>query len=130
MRAWMLPQASDGFNKLTLETLPDPVPGAGEVLIAPKAWSINYRDFAVAAGKYFGGPIPAPAIPLSDGAGEVIGVGEGVNHVAVGDRVQGSFFLDWLEGPQVMGRALGDGQSPGMLAEKVVLPQQGVVKMA
>lgn len=130
MRAWLLPEGCDGFDKLYCEELPDPELGDGEVMIAPKAWSINYRDFAVAAGKYFGGPITEPSIPLSDGAGEVIAVGKGVNNVAVGDKVQGSFFLDWMDGPQAMGRALGDGKAPGMLAEKVVLPQQGVVKIA
>ena len=130
MRAWLLPAGADGFDKLYCEELPDPAPGPGEVLIAPKAWSINYRDFAVASGKYFGGPITEPSIPLSDGAGEVVAVGEGVTDFAPGDAVQGSFFLDWVNGPQVMGRALGDGKAPGMLAELVVLPAQGVVKCA
>lgn len=130
MRAWLMPEGCDGFDKLYLADLPDPVPGPGEVLIAPSAWSINYRDFAVAVGKYFGGPITTPSVPLSDGAGEVLAVGEGVSGLAPGDRVQGSFFLDWHDGPQVMGRALGDGKSPGMLAEKVVLPASGVVKCA
>ena len=69
-------------------------------------------------------------MPLSDGAGEVLAVGAGVTQFKPGDRVQGSFFLDWLDGPQKMGRALGDGKAPGMLAEQVVLPEQGVVKMA
>ncbi|MCX7677097.1 MAG: NAD(P)-dependent alcohol dehydrogenase [Alteraurantiacibacter sp.] len=130
MRAWLLPEGCESFAQLYLADLPDPTPGSGEVLIAPKAWSINYRDFAVAAGKYFGGPITQPSIPLSDGAGEVLAVGEGVTAFKPGDRVQGSFFLDWLDGPQVMGRALGDGKAPGMLAEKVVLPASGVVKVA
>ena len=79
MRAWMLPAGSDGFDKLYLEgELPDPEPGPGEVLIAPQAWSINYRDFAVASGNYFGGVLQKPAIPLSDGVGVVLAVGEGV----------------------------------------------------
>ncbi|MEO5706241.1 MAG: NAD(P)-dependent alcohol dehydrogenase [Alteraurantiacibacter sp.] len=130
MRSWMLPAGSDGFDKLYQADQPDLTPGPGEVLIGPRAWSINYRDFAVAAGKYFGGALPAPAIPLSDGAGEVLAVGAGVTGFAPGDRVQGSFFLDWIDGPQKMGRALGDGFSPGMLAEQVLLPASGVVKMA
>src|SRR5690606_7633920 len=78
MRAWRLPAGSDGFDKLALETLPDPTPGPGEVLIQVRACSINYRDFAVAAGKYFGGALKAPAIPLSDGAGQVVAVGPDV----------------------------------------------------
>ena len=57
MRAWRLPAGSDGFDKLALEERPDPVPGPGEVLIQIRACSINYRDFAVAAGKYFGGAL-------------------------------------------------------------------------
>ncbi len=130
MRSWMLPAGSDGFDKLYQAELPDPVAGPGEVLIAPRAWSINYRDFAVAAGKYFGGALKAPAIPLSDGAGLVLAVGAGVTQFAPGDRVQGSFFMDWIDGPQKMGRALGDGFAPGMLAEQVVLPATAVVKVA
>ncbi len=130
MRAWLLPAGSDGFDKLYLETLPDPEPGPGEVLIRVRACSINYRDFAVAAGKYFGGALKAPAVPLSDGAGEVVAVGAGVTRFKTGDRVQGSFFMHWEEGPPRLGPALGDGFSPGMLAELVVLPESGVVPMA
>ncbi|WP_126173030.1 zinc-dependent alcohol dehydrogenase family protein [Altericroceibacterium xinjiangense] len=130
MRAWMLPPGSDGFDRLELKELPDPQPGPGEVLIRVHACSINYRDFAVAAGKYFGGALKASAIPLSDGAGQVVAVGPGVTRFAAGDRVQGSFFLQWQDGPMKMGPALGDGTSPGMLAEFVVLPETGVVHMA
>lgn len=130
MRAWRLPAGSDGFDKLTLEELPDPTPGPGEVLIRVHACSINYRDFAVAAGKYFGGALKAPAIPLSDGAGQVVAVGGGVTRFKEGDRVQSSFFQAWEEGPPRMGPALGDGFAPGMLAELVVLPEAGVVPMA
>jgi NADPH:quinone reductase-like Zn-dependent oxidoreductase len=130
MRAWRLPAGSDGFDKLTLEELPDPTPGPGEVLIRIRACSINYRDFAVAAGKYLGGALKAPAIPLSDGAGEVVGVGSEVTRFKEGDRVQGSFFTQWEDGPPKGSPALGDGFSPGMLAELVVLPEQAVVPMA
>ena len=130
MRAWMLPAGSDGFDKLSLEELPDPTPGPGEVLIQVHACSLNYRDFAVAAGKYFGGALKAPAIPLSDGAGVVAAVGPGVTRFKEGDRVQGSFFTQWEDGPPRGSPALGDGFAPGMLAELVVLPESGVVPMA
>lgn len=130
MRAWMLPAGSDGFDKLYLQELPDPTPGPGEVLVQMLAWSINYRDFAVAAGKYFGGALKAPAIPLSDGAGVVAAVGAGVTRFKEGDRVQSSFFTQWEEGPPRMSPALGDGMAPGTLAELVVLPESGVVPMA
>ena len=130
MRAWMLPAGSDGFDKLYMEELPDPVPGPGEVLIQMQAWSINYRDFAVAAGKYFGGVLKSPAIPLSDGAGVVAAVGPGVTKFKEGDRVQSAFFMHWEAGPPRMGPALGDGMAPGVLAELVVLPESGVVPMA
>jgi NADPH:quinone reductase-like Zn-dependent oxidoreductase len=130
MRAWMLPAGSDGFDKLYLEELPDPTPGPGEVLVQMQAWSINYRDFAVAAGKYFGGVLKSPAIPLSDGAGVVAAVGPGVTRFKEGDRVQSAFFMHWVEGPPRMGPALGDGMAPGVLAELVVLPESGVVPMA
>lgn len=129
MRAWLLPAGSDGFDKLYLETLPDPEPGPGEVLIRVRACSINYRDFAVAAGKYFGGALKAPAVPLSDGAGEVVAVGAGVTRFKAGDRVQGSFFTRWDDGPPRMSPALGDGFAPGMLAELVARPESGVVPM-
>lgn len=130
MRAWQLPAGSDGFGTLELVNLPDPEPGPGEVLVRVRACSINYRDFAVAAGKYFGGALKSPAVPLSDGAGEVVGVGPGVTAVKTGDRVQSSFFPYWVEGPPRMGPALGDGTTPGMLAELVVLPESGVVPIA
>jgi NADPH:quinone reductase-like Zn-dependent oxidoreductase len=130
MRAWRLPAGSDGFDKLTLEELPDPTPGPGEVLIQVHACSLNYRDFAVAAGKYFGGALKAPAVPLSDGAGQVVAVGPEVKRFKEGDRVQSSFFQAWEDGPPRGSPALGDGFAPGMLAELVVLPEAGVVPMA
>ena len=46
------------------------------------------------------GSNPEPIIPLSDGAGEVVAVGEGVTRFAVGDRATGTFFLDWDDGPR------------------------------
>ncbi|MBE9169446.1 NAD(P)-dependent alcohol dehydrogenase [Pleurocapsales cyanobacterium LEGE 06147] len=66
---------------------------------------------------------------MSDGAGEVVAVGEGVTRVKVGDRVAGTFFQNWISGKidrSVMSSDLG-GSIDGVLAEYVVLNQDGVV---
>jgi NADPH:quinone reductase-like Zn-dependent oxidoreductase len=70
-----------------------------------------------------------PLIPLSDGVGEVVAVGDGVTRVKTGQRVAGIFMQQWLAGEPTEAAAkssLGGG-GPGMLAEYVVLHEDGVV---
>src|SRR3954462_8489214 len=74
-----------------------PVPGASEVLVKLKAATINYRDLLTVKGGY-GSRQKFPLIPLSDGAGMVEAVGDGVMRFKKGDRVIGSFFEGWLGG--------------------------------
>ena len=58
MRKWIIPAGSTaGAAGLRLIEASSPEPGPGEVKIAVKACSTNYRDFGVAAGKYFFGPV-------------------------------------------------------------------------
>ena len=107
---------------------PTPTPAPGEVLIKVRATSLNYRDLVVASGHYPSSIKPA-VIPLSDGAGEVAAAGAGVSEFKVGDRVAGTFFQGWLSGAicaETTGQALG-GAVDGMLAEYVVLPQNGAI---
>jgi NADPH:quinone reductase-like Zn-dependent oxidoreductase len=107
-----------------------PEPGRGEIKIKLQAAALNYRDLLVASGKYGAGAKPS-VIPLSDGAGEVVAVGEGVSLFRAGDRVAGTFFQGWCDGPisaQATGLALG-GQVDGMLAEYVVLPESGAIRV-
>ena len=132
MRAWQIPAGCTSVEQLALVELPVPVPGPGEVLIRVRANSLNFRDQAIPRGQYFGGPIPVAGIPLSDGAGVVEAVGAGVTRVAPGERVAGSFFQGWQEGPPtpLLGDALGAPPAKGMLAECVTLPETGVVKLA
>jgi NADPH:quinone reductase-like Zn-dependent oxidoreductase len=116
------------LDSLTLVERPDPRPGPGQVRIAVKAWSLNYRDLMVAKGAY-GAPPPAGRIPLSDGAGQVVELGPGATRVKVGDRVAGIFMQGWIAGApsaEAAATALG-GAIDGMLAEQVVLSEQGVV---
>ena len=109
---------------------PEPEPGYGQVLIRMKAASLNYRDLAVAKGAY-GRGVPYPVIPLSDGAGEIVAAGPGVTRVGVGDRVAGIFMQTWLAGPagEEDAKSAMGGAIDGMLAEYVVLNQDGVVKI-
>ena len=116
-----------GIDGLTLTDRRDPQPRYGQVLIKVRATALNYRDLIVAGGNYPGQK--SSLIPMSDGAGEVVAVGEGVTRIKVGDRVAGIFFQDWLSGTitkEIMKSDLGGGID-GMLAEYVTLDQNGVV---
>ena len=118
-----------GFENLMQTDRPDPTPGAGQVLIEVKAVSLNYRDLLTVQGLY-NPRQPLPLIPLSDGAGEVLAAGEGVSRVKIGDRVAGIFAQGWLSGPptrETLPSTTLGGPLDGMLAERVVLHEQGVV---
>jgi NADPH:quinone reductase-like Zn-dependent oxidoreductase len=129
MKAYEI-QSNAGIDALTLVDRPEPQPTAGQVLIKVKAASLNYRDLLVAEGAYGAGQ-KYPLIPMSDGAGEIVAVGGGVTRLKVGDRVAGIFFQDWIYGSltkETMKSDLGGGID-GMLAEYVVLNQDGLVKL-
>ncbi len=118
----------DGIDALALNERRDPVPGPGEVLVRIRASSINYRDLMTVMDP---GPrgIPYPRVPNSDGAGEVVAAGPGADRFNVGDRVCGTFFQGWIDGPitaRDMDRALG-GTAEGMLSEFRSLPEAGLV---
>ena len=101
----------------------------GMALIRVHAVSLNYRDLMMVEGRY-NSKMALPRIPCSDGAGEVVAIGEGVSRVRVGDRVCGIFMQRWLEGPltaEKSKRALG-GDVDGMLAEYVLLAEDGIVR--
>ncbi len=132
MRQWLISAGSTSLDHLKLVEAPQPKPSAGEVAVRVRACSLNFRDQIIPLGFYMGGVVQQDTVPLSDGAGEVIAVGEGVSTLAVGDRVAGIFFQDWMDGPpnSAMGVALGAPPAPGMLQDVVVLPEHGVVKLA
>ena len=112
------------LDALTLADLPNPAPpGPGEITVAIKASSLNYHDFAVVAGMI---PSPEGRIPLSDGAGEVVAVGEGVSDYAIGDAVVSLFFPLWASGPPappLMGQVPGD-HVDGYAREAVTAPAE------
>lgn len=80
----MMVHAVGGPEAMIWETIDLPAPGAGEALIRQHAVGVNFLDVYHRTGLY---ALPLPFVPGSEGAGEVIAVGEGVTNVAVGDRV-------------------------------------------
>jgi NADPH:quinone reductase-like Zn-dependent oxidoreductase len=130
MRAYQLAKFGGGIESLIKVERPDPKPNYRQVLVKVAACSLNYRDLAIARGTYRI-PVRENLVPLSDGAGHVIAVGEGVREVKVGDKVAGNFFQRWSAGepgPDTHQYALGGGID-GMLSEYVVLEEEGVVKI-
>lgn len=127
MRVWQIP--SFGIDSLEFAERPTPAPGPGEVLVRVRAVSFNYRDLLVVQGSY-SPKMKLPRIPCSDGAGEVVSVGEGVTSLKTGDRVAAIFMQNWLEGPIDRARSRGalGGDIDGMLAEHVVLKETGLLR--
>jgi len=123
MRAIQL-RAPASLDNLVPADLPDPGdPGPGEIRVRLTASSLNFHDFAVVAGMI---PTIENRIPMSDGAGTVEAVGEGVTEYRVGDPVLSLFFPDWDDGtaPSVAALVNVPGDSTdGYAREVVVRPQ-------
>ena len=71
-----------------------------------------------------------PLVPLSDGAGEVVAVGDGVTRLKAGDLVCPAFSQSWITGPlkeEYWPGMLG-GPRDGVLQEFMALDASGVVK--
>ncbi|EPC02655.1 hypothetical protein L861_09940 [Litchfieldella anticariensis FP35 = DSM 16096] len=126
MRAYEL--TGNGFEALIPINREDTSPGPGEVKIKTGVASINYRDYALIEGIYQP-DLTKPFIPLSDGAGAVVEIGDDVTHFAIGDRVLGHYTTGWLDGPFVStnhATKLG-GPLDGWLAETVILPEAALL---
>ena len=88
-----------GFDGLTVVDHPVPQPAADQVLVKMHAWSLNYRDLMTVTGSY-NPRLKIPQVPLSDGAGEVVAVGQEVKRFKPGDRVANTFLNDGLQEPR------------------------------
>ncbi|MTE15916.1 zinc-binding dehydrogenase [Nocardia sp. CT2-14] len=105
------------------------MPGPRQVLVRVRAASLNRRDIMLMEGTY---PLPARpgVVPLVDGVGEVIGLGEGVTRAALGDRVMGTYFVGWNDGPQTqeLTRQQYGATRDGWLATYILLEEESVVQ--
>jgi NADPH:quinone reductase-like Zn-dependent oxidoreductase len=118
------------LDGLALHERPTLLAGPHEVVVRVHARSLNYRDLLILHQRY---PVAAAAgiVPVSDGAGEVAAVGDGVTRFVVGDPVAGSYFPRWQDGPFTL--ALASEQfgctRDGMLADAVVASEEAFVKI-
>lgn len=129
MKAWTL-QAGSGDEVLQLQTRAIPQPGRGEVLLRLKANSLNQRDLMAARGK-LPRPPRAGTVPLCDGVGEVLALGEAVDELALGERVIAVYSSRWLAGPlrpEYNGQTLGSDVD-GLLCEYAVLPAAALLRV-
>lgn len=123
MRALQLTAA----NTFAVTSLPDPLPGPGQVLVRWQAAALNFRDVQVARGSY---PNTAfPLIPGSDAAGTVEACGPGATRWKPGDRVLTQVVQGWQAGEMLPyhPRTILGGVLPGVLCERSALPEDGLV---
>ena len=109
--------AKFGIDNLDLVQRKMPVPAAKEVLVKLQAVSLNYRDVMVVNGTY-NPRMKLPAVPFSDGAGEVVAVGASVTKWKVGDHVCSTVIAGWLDGEPTAATsktAIGAGNFDGVL---------------
>jgi len=117
-----------GLDELVVVDRPDPVATPFHAVIKLHAASLNYRDLLTVQGQY-NPRMRLPIVPLSDGVGEVVAIGEGVTRVKPGDRVAANFSQKWLGGGPArpkLGASLG-GPLDGMLSEFRLLHEDGLV---
>ena len=128
MKAWLLEDF--GLDNLVLGETPAPQPKAGELLVKVGAVSLNFRDKAIVDGIYEPHMVPKPLIPVSDAAGTVVAVGEGVSRFKVGDRVNSHLYSRWLDGapgPDEPDYCFGS-PLPGGLAEYMIIHEESAVR--
>lgn len=130
IRAW---EMGEGELGLRLVERPEPVPGPGEVLLKVHATGFNARDLSLLRGvRIYGGNHVPTRIPLDDNAGEVLKLGPGVTRVRPGDRVVCTHFPLWVDGAwddESMSTYDFSVTTDGFLAERAVVPAQGLVRL-
>lgn len=124
MRAYEVQEETTNYEGVVEVERERPEPAANEAQVRIHAASLNYRDLAIANADLTYPGAELPVVPFSDGAGEVVAIGEEVDHLSEGDRVATPFAPDWLDGdyaPEKGARTTG-GNIDGALAEYVTFP--------
>ena len=109
--------------------LPAPRPAPNEVLVGMEAASLNFRDSMVVNGQLYRN-VPLPMVPVSDGAGMVMEVGDAVTRFKPGDRVTTFYKSRWIAGamrPEWEGAEIG-GPEPGVMRELACFDQYSLAR--
>ncbi|ESX42932.1 NAD(P)-dependent alcohol dehydrogenase [Mesorhizobium sp. C416B] len=128
MRSYRL-EGFGGTESLAMRDEARTEPKPHEIVVRVRAASLNRRDTMILGGTY---PLPARQgiVPLSDGAGDVVAIGDAVTRFAVGDRVTGSYFARWIDGRINAGLIDQLGCTlDGMLTEFAVLDEQWAARL-
>lgn len=129
MRSYVV-ENIDGFEAIATVERARPEPAADQILVEFKAASLNYRDLLIPLGGYHRNQT-RPVVPVSDGAGVVVAVGDAVSEWQVGDRVVGNFFQDWVAGPigeDGLTSSMG-GAIDGVLSEYFLFKAHGALRV-
>ncbi|MEZ5561298.1 MAG: NAD(P)-dependent alcohol dehydrogenase [Pseudomonadales bacterium] len=110
-----------GLDRLAAADIEAREPRPGEIQVRVEASSLNYHDYAVVSGML---AVADGRIPMSDGAGRVTAVGEGVTEFAVGDPVVSCFFPSWQDGEPEADKLIGvpGDHVDGFAAQTVTMP--------
>lgn len=117
-----------GIDNLTLTEREKPELKEKDVLVKFHAASLNSRDLMMVKGTY-NPKLKTPLVPFSDGAGEVLEIGESVTKFKIGDRVTPIFMQGWIDGEIEFKKArtaLG-GDLDGCLREFGAFDENGLV---
>ncbi|UVK51761.1 NAD(P)-dependent alcohol dehydrogenase [Mesorhizobium sp. AR02] len=120
-------RAPGGLDRLDLVEEDPPQPGPDHVMVRIRACSLNMRDDFAVQGKT---PLADGRVPLSDGAGEVIAVGSGVDALKPGDSVVSTFYPWWLDGDMTPAtrRDIPGESFDGVASEYVCMPAHAFTK--
>ncbi|CAI10688.1 alcohol dehydrogenase, Zn-containing (plasmid) [Aromatoleum aromaticum EbN1] len=122
---------SPGIENVRVRAIPMPTAGPGTALVRMRAASLNYRDLVVVNGGFGSRQKQSGLVLLSDGAGEIVELGEGVCEFNIGDRVASCFYEDWAGGRPTAARlatALAAGRD-GIACEYRALAATGIMRV-
>jgi NADPH:quinone reductase-like Zn-dependent oxidoreductase len=117
-----------GLDNLELVEIEQAQPAPGQVRVRWHATSLNFHDYLVANASI---TVADGQVPMSDGAGEIDAVGDGVNHWQLGDKVMSLFFPNWFDGAASLAatKMISGETAPGFATQSSCVSAQSLTAM-